>query len=220
MDKKIEKILVEYREKLSLYGEYCIVVCSLLESLLKMDGYKYQLSYRIKNVDSVREKIQRKNTESKVYKHLSDIEDILGIRIVFYTEADRKKFISKLSGELKEQVHFEEKIRVSGYRSTHALIEFGGERIYLAEYAKFKGLKCEVQLTLILNHAWAEVEHDILYKESEMIPKLNKKRYLILKDRLERVMVDYIKKASKELESIVTEIRGIDIKHPTEEIKK
>jgi ppGpp synthetase/RelA/SpoT-type nucleotidyltranferase len=142
MDKKIEKILVEYREKLSLYGEYCIVVCSLLESLLKIDGYKYQLSYRIKNVDSVREKIQRKNTESKVYKHLSDIEDILGIRVVFYTEADRKKFILKLSTELGEQVHFEEKIRVSGYRSTHAIIEFGGERVYLAEYIKFKGLKC------------------------------------------------------------------------------
>lgn len=39
---------------------------------------------------------------------------------------------------------------------------------------------------------------------------------MILKNRLERVMVDYIKKASKELESIVGEIRNIDKKYPTE----
>lgn len=220
MDEKIEKILVEYREKLSLYGEYCIAVCNLLESLLRNDGYKYQLSYRIKNADSLREKIQRKNSESKIYKHLSDIEDILGIRIVFYTEIDRKKFILKLTNELKKQVRFEEMVRISGYRSTHAIITFGAERTYLAEYLKFKGLKCEVQLTLILNHAWAEIEHDILYKESVMIPKLDKKRYLVLKNRLEKVMVDYIKKASRELQSIVQEIRTINKHDPLDKGEK
>lgn len=99
--------------------------------------------------------------------------------------------------------------RVSGYRSTHAIISFGEDRTDLSEYLKFKGLKCEVQLTLILNHAWAEVEHDILYKEAAQIPLLDKKRYGVLKSRLEKVMVDYIKKASGELDSIVKEIRSL-----------
>ncbi len=205
----VRTILNEYRTKLSLYDEYRIAVCNLLESLLKKGKYKYQLSCRIKNVDSLREKMQRKELKSKIYRRLSDIEDILGIRIVFYTEAERKKFIIKLTRELKKQVQFKEMFKVSGYRSTHAIIAFGDERTHLSEYLKFRGLRCEVQLTLILNHAWAEVEHDILYKEATRIHQLDKKRYGILKGRMEKVMVDYIKKASGELESIVKEIRSI-----------
>jgi ppGpp synthetase/RelA/SpoT-type nucleotidyltranferase len=205
-----QTILGEYRAKLSLYEKYCVAVCNLLETLLKKGDYKYQLSFRIKNVDSLREKIQREKLKIK-YKHLSDIEDILGIRIVFYTEIDRKKFIKRLSGELKGQVHYKEMFRVSGYRSTHAIIHFGNERTHLPEYKKFKGLKCEVQLTLILNHAWAEVEHDILYKEAKRVPKLDRTRYRILKNRMEKVMVDYIRKASGELDSIVKEIRTVKL---------
>lgn len=89
----VQPIIEEYRAKLSLYESFCVEVCNLLESLLKKDDYKYQLSYRIKNIDSLREKIQRKKEKSKIYKRLGDIEDVLGVRIVFYTESDRKKFI-------------------------------------------------------------------------------------------------------------------------------
>jgi len=217
MKSRTKVILGEYRSKLSLYEQYCVAACNLLESLLKKDEYKYQLSYRIKNVHSLTEKIQRKRQKSKLYKHLDEIEDILGIRIVFYTEHDRKKFIKKLSLELKNQVRYEERFRISGYRSTHAIITFGQDRTGLPEYRKFKGLKCEVQLTLILNHAWAEVEHDILYKETSRIRLLDKKRYDILKNRMEKVMVDYIRKASKELEGIVKEIRTVKLKSPSKE---
>jgi len=211
LNKNTEIILNEYRAKLSLYEEYCVAVCNLLESLLKKDKYKYQLSYRIKNAQSLREKILRKNDASKIYRRLSDIEDILGVRIVFYTETDRKRFISKLTKELKKQVSIKEMFKVSGYRSTHAIISFGNDRTLLSEYIKFKGLKCEVQMTLILNHAWAEVEHDILYKEAVHLHKLDKKQYKILIDRMEKVMVEYIKKASGELESIIKEIRHIKV---------
>ncbi len=209
-----QPIISEYRAKLSLYEEYCVAVCNLLESLLKRGDYKYQLSYRIKNIDSLREKILRKANTSVKYRHLADIEDILGIRIVFYTEIDRKNFKRRLSAELNGGVRYREMFRTSGYRSTHAIIAFGNDRTTLPEYLKFKGLKCEVQLTLILNHAWAEVEHDILYKETARVRHLDKKRYGILRQRMERVMVDYIKKASGELESIVKGIRGIKVKRP------
>jgi hypothetical protein len=39
------------------------------------------------------------------------------------------------------------------------------ERAKLPEYAKFKGLRCEIQIHTILNHAWSETSHDILYKD-------------------------------------------------------
>ena len=180
-----QPIIKEYRSKLSLYEQYCVAVCNLLESLLRKGDYKYQLSYRINNIDSLREKILRKANSRVKYRQLSDIEDILGIRVVFYTEIDRKNFKKRLSAELRGGVHYNEMYRTSGYRSTHAIISFGNDRTNLPEYRKFKGLKCEVQLTLILNHAWAEVEHDILYKESSRVRHLDKRRYDILRQRME-----------------------------------
>lgn len=209
MVKLTQDILKEYQEKFNLYRLYRNEVCKILESLLKIDDSKYQLSHRIKSLDSLKHKIERKRLQGKIYKKLGDVKDVLGIRVVFYSEMDRKKFIKQLSKELKKQVEFIEKHKVSGYRSTHAIISFGDERTLLSEYGKFTGLKCEVQLTLIMNHAWAEVEHDILYKDIASIHKLDEKEYIRLKNRMEKVMVEYIKKASNELESIVKKIRKL-----------
>ena len=61
----------------------------------------------------------------------------------------------------------------------------------------------------MLDHAWAEVEHDILYKASSKVKQLNTKRYDNLKVRMEKIMSQYIKRASVELESITREIRDL-----------
>jgi ppGpp synthetase/RelA/SpoT-type nucleotidyltranferase len=79
----------------------------------------------------------------------------------------------------------------------------------LSEYKRFKNLKCEIQLTLILDHAWAEVEHDILYKTSSKIKKLDSNYYEHLKIRMENVMSQHLKQASFELESILSEVKKI-----------
>lgn len=62
-----------------------------------------------------------------------------------------------------------------------------------------------------MNHAWAEVEHDILYKEDAKIRTLDKDIYVALKKRLEGVMKDHIEKGSKELEDIVSQIKKIKV---------
>jgi ppGpp synthetase/RelA/SpoT-type nucleotidyltranferase len=206
----IRMIVKEFNERSDLYRDYGFAVQNLLESILKQKAYKYQLNSRLKNIESIKEKIKRKRNIGKIYKSLNDIEDIMGIRVVFYTENDKKKFLKDLVRIFGIVSKIEEESKVSGYRSTHAIISFDKDRLRLEEYKRFKGLKCEVQMTLILDHAWAEVEHDIFYKENTSIKNVDKEKYLTFKERMEKVMSEHIQKASIGLENIVGNIRKLD----------
>jgi len=203
---KERMIAEEFGDKIDLYKDYGLAVSNLLESLLRRGHFKYQLSQRIKSSESIREKIKRKKSTGKIYKHLNDLEDIVGIRIIFYIESDRKKFIKVLLKALKGTVRLEKNIKNSGYESVHAIVMFDKRRTNLDEYKKFKKLKCEVQMTLILNHAWAEVEHDIFYKENPNTKPIDRKSYQSLKERMKRLMCDHIQKATLGLENIIHNI--------------
>ena len=91
MSKTIHTILAEYKTTHSLYSDFCPIMFNLLEDMLKKGKYKYHINTRIKDVLSLHEKIERKKSNGVHYKHIHDIDDIVGIRIVFYTEADRDR---------------------------------------------------------------------------------------------------------------------------------
>ena len=55
----------------------------------------------------------------------------------------------------------------------------------LPEYARYDGLKAEIQVRTILQHAWAEIEHDIQYKSVEVIPTPIRRRFMALAGLLE-----------------------------------
>jgi putative GTP pyrophosphokinase len=63
--------------------------------------------------------------------------------------------------------------------------ELGPDRTALLEYRRFRGLKFEVQTRSILQHAWAEIEHDLGYKNPESIPREARRRFSRLASLLE-----------------------------------
>ena len=210
MNKNTKTLVREYKIKAHLYEKSTNAINSLFGDILKKGGYKYHIYSRLKKKESLEKKIERKKQKGKIYKKLRDIKDISGVRVIFYTESDRKRFISEIQKEFKDSIKIKETYKVSGYRAIHAIISFGKERLKLSEYKSFKGLECEVQLCLILEHAWAEIEHDILYKKNFGVKTLDKMHYLFIKDQMERVMKNYINKASTELEDIVLQFKKIE----------
>jgi hypothetical protein len=72
-----------------------------------------------------------------------------------------------------------------GYLSLHYVVELSEDRAKLQEYGKFKNLLCEVQMRSILQHAWAEIEHDLGYKSSMEIPREIRRRFCRLAGLLE-----------------------------------
>ena len=160
------------------------------------------------------EKISRKAKEGVIYVKLQDIHDIAGIRIIFYLESDKKKFVSDLYKEFTPQnLSLFERHKEKGYLSTHVIAMFGPKRLMLGEYKKYDGLQCEIQLTSALYHAWAEIEHDIFYKSDKKIMKGQQAIIDELKKELEDVMINHIQKASCLLEAVVEKIRKAEARN-------
>lgn len=71
----------------------------------------------------------------------------------------------------------------------------------MTEYKDYKTLKCEIQVRSILQHAWAEIEHDLGYKGKTAIPDQYKRNFNRLAalletadlefDRLKRELIHY-----------------------------
>ncbi len=209
MNHHAKKILKEYKTKAGLYKEFTSAVNFLLEDILKKGGYKCYMYSRLKQAESLREKIERKLLKGKIYIKLEDIKDIAGVRVIFYTGNDRRKFIGRLQKEFKNSLKIEKTKKVSGYQAIHAVLYLGKERLKLSEYNAFDGLECEVQLCLILEHAWAEIEHDILYKENWGFKELDRVHYLFMKEQMQKIMKNYINKASTELERMVLKFKKL-----------
>jgi hypothetical protein len=96
-----------------------------------------------------------------------------------------------------------------GYQSKHLLVTLGEDRSKLVENAAFKQLVCEVQVRTLLQHAWAEMEHDIQYKSDKEIPLDLKKRFSALAGLLELADREFqsIQKDSENLkEAVKTEL--------------
>ena len=199
------KLVEEYIPLQIKYQSFADLVAGITELLAKKSERKYQLvSSRAKDPKKLKRKIlEKKKNEKKEYKKLSDVEDLAGARIVFYLESDRKKFVDELCKELGDNsiIDVQEQDKPSGYRGTHVILKLDPTRASLPEYSDFKGMKCEVQITSSLYHAWSEVEHDIIYKPDGDKDKLMKLGLDRLQERF-KGLHSYISGASIQLDLI------------------
>jgi len=116
---------------------------------------------------------------------------VLGLRIITYF-SDHVDTISSL---IEREFAVDEENSVDkravldpdrfGYLSTHYVVSIGGQREALSEWAPFRGLKFEIQIRSILQHSWAEIEHDLGYKSAISIPKDVRRRFSRLAGLLE-----------------------------------
>ncbi len=199
----LEDVLVEYKKKYFIYEEFRGVIHKVIEAFLRERQYKYQISSRTKSLDRLEEKLIRKKEEGKYYASLDEIEDLVGIRVIFYTEHDRVKFLKEIKNEISGLIKAEERIKNGGYQASHLIMAFGPKRLQLSEYQHFTNLKSEVQITSILHHAWAEIEHDLIYKDIHGFKKKDQEKFEKIKSKMEEIMEKYIKKAAKELEGVI-----------------
>ena len=86
--------------------------------------------------------------------------------------------LSDKGAELIEEDRF-------GYQSIHYLVKFKSQRSSFPEYAPFADSVTEIQVRTILQHAWAEIEHDVQYKSASVIPAGIRRRFMALAGMLE-----------------------------------
>jgi putative GTP pyrophosphokinase len=82
----------------------------------------------------------------------------------------------------------------------------------LSEYREFAGMPFEIQIRSILQHAWAEIEHDLGYKSKVAVPKEIRRKFARVAGALEAADEDFneIKNYLREYESNVAQSIAAD----------
>jgi len=200
MDLYTKKLLKNFRNKRPLYEDFCLALNNSLATLLDKNKYKYQIYYRVKSLERLEEKITRKRKHRKIYEKIVDIEDLAGIRVIFYLESDKEKFVKDLKESLYHLKSVRKVKKKNGYHARHVIMSFGDELAKCREFKNFKNLKCEVQLVSMIDHAFAELEHDWIYKDVNNLKDKNPKKYKILKKIMGSIFKNYIEKINLKFE--------------------
>ena len=137
------------------------------------------IEVRTKSTESFGEKAERPlelDPSRPKYEHpLEDIEDLAGVRAITFLPRAVDQVGSLMSEEFevlkKEDVGSAlRESRRFGYQSIHYIVRLSAARLQHTEYRQFAGYKAEIQVRTVLQHAWAEIEHDIGYKSAATAP--------------------------------------------------
>lgn len=190
-----ELILNSYDEKKVIYLEYEKKIKDLIEGLIKVENLIiHTIESRVKDRESLSKKIDRKEDK---YTSLEEITDTVGLRIITYFEDD----VDKIANLLTEHFFLEETVDKRnkknpdgfGYASLHYVLKLKEPRASLLEYQGFKELNFEIQIRSILQHAWAEIEHDLGYKSSIEIPVEIRRNFSRISSLLELADLEFIR---------------------------
>ncbi len=193
----INEFIEDYKRNVGRYEKLAQICAHQCESGLKRRGLRALVTFRAKRLDSLTDKVLTRSQEKSYHsieEIYEDIVDLAGVRIALYFPGDRDEVDSFIRSNFHvDQVkdfpegtnrHLPYQKRFSGYAARHYRLRLKPENLsltdqHLTEYV------IEVQVGSVLMHAWAEVEHDLVYKSTVGI--LSQDEYAIL-DELNGLM--------------------------------
>ena len=189
------------RSKLSDYAALAETIAGILRAALGASPESFrlqQVQHRAKDLESLRKKLEDRGIVATTLLE-DEIKDLAGCRLIFYTNSDVTRFLQ--SGIIQDNFEVDwgrTKIHhpVPGqteadnlFISNNYVLKLKADRTALPEYARFSSLLCEVQVQTTLNHAWAEMEHDIIYKKPAL-KGFGGKLFEAIEQRLRKIMKD------------------------------
>ena len=217
-----DEILVDYDSKFGVYIDFTSQITALLHQLITdSDIQLHSITSRVKTRSSLEDKLKRTKTR---YKSLSQITDISGIRVTTYfaDDVDSIASIVQRSFDVDSDNSIDKRLMLDpdrfGYLSLHYIVSLNQTRRELPEYSRYANLKLEIQIRSILQHAWAEMEHDLGYKSVQAIPREVRRKFARLAGLLELAdeqfinIRDSIKSYKDEVGGrIITEPSGVSV---------
>ena len=175
----LQQLHQRYQEFCTRYPNAAADFLGAIEDVLSDAGLTYDhVTARVKEWRSLRGKSRKRRPDGTLmYPHpWQDIHDLIGVRVTTYHSTEIPRIIEALTEvfEVRRSVDKTAQTRVSGsfgYGSHHLILRVPPARVapVLQAYA---GREFEVQIRTVLQHAWAEFEHDIRYKRRGNTGKL------------------------------------------------
>ena len=163
LDPHCQAILEEYRQAKPSCEEAAVKVKATLEKVFKKSGLIVAaIESRVKTEESLAGKLELKGSK---YASLADITDIVGVRVITFYIDDVDKVASAVERLFK--VDWENSV---DKRKIHEIDSFGYMSLhYICSMDGFP-YRFEIQMRTVLQHAWANMNHDTGYKSGVEIP--------------------------------------------------
>lgn len=183
---EIEEDKKWFKKNRVVYEQLSKEVESIVHKVLEANKIEiHSIQSRCKSIESFGRKLEVVEYSGK------DFQDLAGVRIICYFNSDLdtvSKIIEKIfdidTNRSKDKGKILEQDKV-GYRSRHYVAKLDKKRLALPEFVIYKDFFFEIQIRTILQHAWAEIEHDRSYKFSGILPPEIKRRFNLLAGLLE-----------------------------------
>jgi ppGpp synthetase/RelA/SpoT-type nucleotidyltranferase len=164
MDHQVHPIIEQYRALLPVFEKMADTIPERLRAFFDEAGIVVaSLEHRVKTEGSLAGKLELKGDK---YKDIFDITDIVGLRVITFYIDDVDKVATVVERlfevDWENSVDKRKLLEVDsfGYLSLH----------YICKDPAFP-YRFEVQMRTILQHAWANMNHDTGYKSGVEIPK-------------------------------------------------
>jgi putative GTP pyrophosphokinase len=158
-----ELVVKEFSTKRAVLESLCTKTKALIEQSLDEAGVRCQsVQARVKNERKLKSKY---DDLAKGYRCLDDITDQAGLRVITYyeEEVDQVAEVIRREFDVRPEKSVDKRKTEPdrfGYYALHLVCTHLKHRTDIVEYKKFAGISFEIQITPILQHAWAEIEHD------------------------------------------------------------
>lgn len=179
---------------------------ALVTSILDEAGINYlTVGGRTKSVASFATKASRAVDGRPAFVDpLTEITDQIGVRVITYVHSDVDAVADLLATQLRvlddrdlgQETASEGRF---GYASRHLLVTLENGQ---TGFDKLRGLTAQIQVRTVLQHAWAEFEHDIRYKGT--VPEEHARDF----DRRFTLAAGLLELADQEFTTIRERLRG------------
>lgn len=198
-----------YKNHKDLYSACANTIERLINTLLKEEEIPYHsIQSRIKTEES----FINKCLNEKYQNPISEITDVCGLRIITYTKKNVEEIrriiedtfqIDTVNSIDKAEQMSDDQV---GYLSIHYIASLKRDRTKLPEYHSYENIMFEIQIRTLLQHAWAEIEHDRNYKFSGELPRKIKRRFYLVAGTLELLDREF-EQISEDIDQYAKEVR-------------
>lgn len=149
------------------------------------------VAHRVKTRES---SIRKSIDPATPLESIDDLHDFLGLRVITYfaDDVDRVSDLVEAEFEIDPRRTKDKRAGLDpdrfGYLSVHYGARLNAVRRALPEWAPYADISFEIQIRSALQHAWAEIEHDLGYKSiTGSVPAAFRRRFSRLAGMLELV---------------------------------
>lgn len=171
----IDQFMARYTKEYDFYSQTARLAQQKLETNLQAAGVRSIVTGRAKSITRLEEKCRQREAKRGGYSSIdevyADIVDLAGVRVALYFPAEIDQvdgMVIRLFNVLTKKrfpvsAGRPEGKRFDGYKATHYRVQLKEDGLNETE-KRYAAARVEIQVASVLMHAWAEVEHDLVYK--------------------------------------------------------